>query len=139
MSTLTSQRLFDLVRHQRSNLLQDELITEEEYDELCKDHAAVMRLEDYDDMAARLREAKSDVIHYRALFQAQVERFAFLHKKAVAVVTSMGRTEPSWACSGGLLLWDSAVPADNHTYFSRPEMAVDKAMEKDSPTENGLC
>lgn len=53
--TLTNQRMWDLVRHQRSELLQEGLITEDEYAELAQDHAAVKRLEDYDELAAKLK------------------------------------------------------------------------------------
>lgn len=42
------QRLWDLVRHQRSELLDVGLITEDEYAELAQDHSAVKRLEDLD-------------------------------------------------------------------------------------------
>lgn len=53
--TASNQRMWDLVRYQRSHLLEAELITMDEYDELAKDHAAVKRLEDYDELAAKLK------------------------------------------------------------------------------------
>lgn len=60
----TNQRLFDLVRHQRSELHVAELITDDEYAQLAQEHSAVKRLEDYDaaiasaEAQARLEEAK---------------------------------------------------------------------------------
>lgn len=39
------QRLWDLVRYMRAELLAKELITIDEYTELAMDHAAVARLE----------------------------------------------------------------------------------------------
>lgn len=49
-----NQRLFDLVRQQRMELHEVELITDEEYIELAKEHSAVARLEDYDELRAQL-------------------------------------------------------------------------------------
>jgi hypothetical protein len=43
-----TQRLWDLVRHQRSSLHLAELITDDEYARLAQDHAAVSRLENWD-------------------------------------------------------------------------------------------
>lgn len=43
-----NQRLCDLVRHQRMELHEAGLISDEEYSELAKDHPAVERLEQYD-------------------------------------------------------------------------------------------
>lgn len=55
-----TQRLADLVRQQRMELFTADLINEDEYAELAKDHPAVARLESYDSMRreiTRLREA----------------------------------------------------------------------------------
>lgn len=43
-----TQRLWDLVRYQRSALHCAELITDDEYARLAEDHGAVARLEEYD-------------------------------------------------------------------------------------------
>ena len=51
--TASNQRMWDLLRYQRADLLSAELITMDEYDELAKDHAAVKRLEDYDALKAQ--------------------------------------------------------------------------------------
>lgn len=53
--TDTNKRLGDLVRHQRSELHDAELLTDEEYAEIVKDHDAVARLEGYDALQARLK------------------------------------------------------------------------------------
>lgn len=42
------ERMWDLIRHQRAELLAARLITDEEYARLAEDHAAVERLENYD-------------------------------------------------------------------------------------------
>lgn len=49
-----NQRQWDLIRFCRQELLSEILITEDEFDELAKDHAAVQRLEDYDEIRTRL-------------------------------------------------------------------------------------
>lgn len=54
------QRLWDLVRQQRMELFQADLITREEYAELAKDHPAVARLETYDGIRARLKTAEAE-------------------------------------------------------------------------------
>ena len=54
MKSLTNQRLFDLVRHQRIELHTEGLITDEEYAMLASEHASVRRLEDYDVLRAKL-------------------------------------------------------------------------------------
>lgn len=46
--TSRNQRMWDLVRYQRSELHVAELITDDEYAELAIDHPAVKRLENYD-------------------------------------------------------------------------------------------
>lgn len=48
------QRLWDLVRYSRGTLHNEGLVTDDEYAELAKDHAAVARLEADD--ADRLKE-----------------------------------------------------------------------------------
>lgn len=53
-----NQRLYDLVRHQRMELHEAELVTDEEYIKLAKDHSAVARLEDYDAIKAQLDQAR---------------------------------------------------------------------------------
>ncbi len=50
-----NQRLHDLVRYKRSELLSDDLISMDEYAELAQDHAAVARLESYDGALAKIR------------------------------------------------------------------------------------
>jgi hypothetical protein len=49
-----NQRQWDLIRYQRSELHTAGLITDDEYAELAKDHAAVQRLEDYDAVRTEL-------------------------------------------------------------------------------------
>jgi DNA repair ATPase RecN len=56
-SEQTIQRLHDLVRYQRQELFEEQLITEDEYAELAEDHPSVARLEGYD--GCRARSAKS--------------------------------------------------------------------------------
>lgn len=51
-----NQRLWDLVRYQRSELHTVGLITDDEYAELAQDHPAVKRLEDYDVVVMLLKE-----------------------------------------------------------------------------------
>lgn len=48
--TLEGQRMWDLVRQQRMELLQADLITQDEYAALAVDHPAVARLESYDEL-----------------------------------------------------------------------------------------
>lgn len=66
----TNVRLFDLVRHQRSALHKDGLITDEEYAWLCGSEMAMSpqggspsprRLEDYDHMRETLRNAEAEL------------------------------------------------------------------------------
>lgn len=56
---MTNQRMWDLIRYQRAELHEAGLITDDEYAELAKDHAAVKRLEDYD---KALIEAKQSAL-----------------------------------------------------------------------------
>lgn len=65
------QRLWDLVRSQRANLLDGELITHEEYAQLAGEETDTMgpgcgspsarRLESYDEMRAELTRLKADL------------------------------------------------------------------------------
>jgi hypothetical protein len=57
---MKNQRMWDLVRQQRMELLQAELITREEYALLAQDHAAVPRLESYDDLRRQVKEARAE-------------------------------------------------------------------------------
>jgi len=59
-SPFTNQRLFDLVRQQRMELRAADLISDEEYLELAKEHAAVARLEDYGDLRERIRTLEAE-------------------------------------------------------------------------------
>ncbi len=56
-----TQRLTDLVRYQRQELHVAGLITDEEYFGLAKDHAAVARLESYDETRAALTAAQGRI------------------------------------------------------------------------------
>ena len=58
---MTNQRLFDLVRYMRAELLTAELISYDEYYELAVEHAAVARLEDYDGIRKKLTEATAEI------------------------------------------------------------------------------
>ena len=59
-SPFTNQRLFDLVRQQRMELHNADLISDEEYLELAHEHSAVARLEDYDAMRERIRTLEAE-------------------------------------------------------------------------------
>lgn len=48
--SISTQRLFDLVRHQRAELHDEGLITDEEYAMLASEQGAVERLETYDEL-----------------------------------------------------------------------------------------
>ena len=52
-----NQRVHDLVRFMRQELHQEGLITDEEYAVLAQDHGAVVRLEDYDAVVQKAKEA----------------------------------------------------------------------------------
>jgi hypothetical protein len=68
---LKTQRLWDLVRYQRSELFAADLISRDEYAELVQDHGAVERLETYDSMRQKL--AAKDALLERARTFAQKE------------------------------------------------------------------
>ena len=74
--TTQSQRLHDLVRHQRGPLHDADLITDDEYARLAADHGAVARLESYDALIAKLREVAAErdgaVMHSITLQEANV-------------------------------------------------------------------
>lgn len=53
------QRLLDLVRHQRAELYEANLISTEEYARLLSEEGSVARLETYDDMRQRIQEMES--------------------------------------------------------------------------------
>lgn len=59
VETFPHQRLWDLVRYCRSTLHQDNLVTDEEYVMLAEDHPAVERLEDYDELHARVKNLET--------------------------------------------------------------------------------
>jgi hypothetical protein len=59
-SDTLNQREHDLVRYQRQELYRANLITEDEYADLAKDHAAVRRLEDYDVLRAKLIASEAE-------------------------------------------------------------------------------
>lgn len=66
MSSLKAEkeRLWDLARYQRGELLNEGLITKSEYADLAKDHPTVKRLETYDAMRAeieRLRKSEQEL------------------------------------------------------------------------------
>lgn len=54
-----NQRMRDLVRFARHFLHTEELITDTEYGEICQDHSAVARLEDYDALRVQLQQLQS--------------------------------------------------------------------------------
>jgi hypothetical protein len=56
------QRLFDLVRFCRAELLKEGLITEDEYAELLSESGSVDRLQKYDRMQKRIKELESELI-----------------------------------------------------------------------------
>lgn len=76
------QRLWDLCRYKRSELLTDELINADEYTELAKDHPAVARLEGYDGMRIRAEEAERQLT---ALTQ-RLEASEAAHKVELALL-----------------------------------------------------
>lgn len=55
------ERLADLVRYKRAELHHDELISDEEYAEICQDHTAVARLEGYDAIKIELEAARKRI------------------------------------------------------------------------------
>lgn len=57
---MDDKRLFDLVRFSRMYLLNHNLISLDEYDELAKEHAAVNRLETYDGLRLAVRRFEED-------------------------------------------------------------------------------
>lgn len=63
-------RLFDLVRHQRFELFQAQLITEAEYALLAFEHSAVSRLETYDAMRQRIAVLEAFVLEARGQIEA---------------------------------------------------------------------
>lgn len=58
-AALSNQRLFDLVRQQRMELFQANLIDEAEYAMLAGTHGGVQRLEDYDGVRAEVERLKT--------------------------------------------------------------------------------
>lgn len=56
-----NQRVWDLLRYQRSDLLDANLITLDEYDNLADDHSAVARLESYDAMREREQSLRREL------------------------------------------------------------------------------
>jgi hypothetical protein len=75
--TDTNKRLGDLVRHQRSELHDAELITDEEYAALAEDHAAVARLEGYDALRAKLGAVEK----LEETFKVYQQRFEAMEEK----------------------------------------------------------
>jgi len=63
--TSIDQRLWDLVRHQRAELHDEDLITDEEYAALAFDHGAVGRLESYDELRADRDRLAADALSTR--------------------------------------------------------------------------
>lgn len=79
--TFTHQRLYDLVRSQRSELFHDDLINEEEYAALASGggqppNGSVGRLEDYDQMRKKLNKYVTDL--------ERVEKELALAQKSIA-------------------------------------------------------
>ena len=66
VQTFPNQRLWDLVRHQRAELHETDLITDEEYAMLAEDHPAVARLETYDSLRTRADAAEAVLVEVRA-------------------------------------------------------------------------
>jgi hypothetical protein len=58
---IDNQRLMDLVRHQRMELLDADLITREEYAALAQEQGAVARLESYDQVREKMAHLDSDL------------------------------------------------------------------------------
>lgn len=73
-----TQRLRDLVRHQRGALHDAELITDAEYAELAGDHGAVARLSGYDELQGDLRVAKADLGRMRRAYEKACEALVAL-------------------------------------------------------------
>lgn len=65
------QRMWDLVRQQRMELFESDLITQDEYAALAVDHPAVARLESYDELRSQAQKYKANLATARAeLFEA---------------------------------------------------------------------
>ena len=78
----TNVRLFDLVRVMRSELYEAELITDEEYSWLLSEapmakgqgSPSPRRLEDYDDLRAKMKAMEKELRHLPDLLDAHFER-----------------------------------------------------------------
>jgi hypothetical protein len=79
-----TQRLMDLVRQQRMELLAADLITREEYAALAQEHGAVARLESYDQVREKMAHLDSDL-------RAAQEAVAWAYQFAAA------NSAPVWA------------------------------------------
>jgi hypothetical protein len=72
---IDTQRLWDLVRQQRSELHGDGLISDEEYAALASDGGAVARLETYDEMRADLHALRAALAEAQASLAAANARW----------------------------------------------------------------
>lgn len=71
-----NQRMWDLIRFCRGELHSEDLITDEEFCELAKDHAAVKRLEDYDKRVTAMSTMKYEAhITIEPVFDERLTEF----------------------------------------------------------------
>lgn len=76
--------MWDLLRYQRQDLHQQELITNEEYALLAEDHPAVKRLESYDEVLDRMTKALAAAQADTEALRAEMRKLAEAWKVVVA-------------------------------------------------------
>lgn len=81
-----TQRMWDLVRQQRMELLTADLITQDEYAALAVDHPAVARLESYDELRAAHAETRGQL----AQAQRDTERLDEVEIRGLTVENRAG-------------------------------------------------
>ncbi len=118
---MNDQRLLDLVRQQRVELLTSRLITEEEYARLASVPGSVARLESYDDMRASLtrleRERAEAVAMLRRMDAAETD--GSIHATLLGISAFLARID---AAAAPCPICRKTVPADAaHTCRAAPD------------------
>lgn len=120
-----NQRQWDLIRQQRQELFQSDLITEEEYSELSQDHSAVKRLEDYDVIRAELATLKSDRDAADQLRSATECELATAHERINQLTHTNGEI-----CRNAKLWQDEAEAANEKLESAEIEMEAQRALKE---------
>lgn len=111
------ERLLDLVRYQRQELHQAELITDEEYIQLLQEEGSRKRLESYDELRERLTTLEANCKNLLDAAQSAHKELNEIHARC------------------GVPYWDTGKSDVTQEYFTSVVENLRKAIERMEPVK----